>query len=94
MTPENVRFHAAGHLAAAVALTHAGNVEGARTLYRIVRTYLDAPNVDNPPQFRATVDRAISDPASETASIVRLEALFCDPHNTALENANMRGGKG
>ena len=94
MTPENVRYHAAGHLAAAVALAHAGNIDGSRTVLRVVRAYLDAPNVDNPPQFRDSLDKAIADPAAEAANIARLEELFCDAANTNLENAGIRMGKG
>lgn len=94
MTPENLRFHAAGHLAAAVALVQAKNIDGARTLLKIVRQFLDAPIVDNPPQFRETVDEAIADPLARVAEITRLEALFCDPINTELEKAGIRFGKG
>jgi len=94
MTPENLRFHAAGHLAAGVALAQAGNIDGARTVYRIVRAVLDMPNIDNPPAFRESLDRAIEDPAGLIPEITELEAMFCSPTNTALENAGLRMGKG
>lgn len=94
MTPENVRFHAAGHIAAAVALVQSGNIDGARTVCRIVRQYLDAPRVDNPPAFRETLDKAIEDPGAEIRNLAQLEEMFCDQDNARLEGAGIRIGKG
>jgi hypothetical protein len=94
MTPENVRFHAAGHLAAAVALVQSGNIDGAKTLCRIVRQYLDSPRVDNPPAFRETLDKAIADPGGEVSNIARLEEMFCHQDNARFEGAGLRFGKG
>jgi hypothetical protein len=92
MTPENLRWHAAGHLAAAVSLIDVGNTDGARTVLGVVKAFLEAPGVDNPPAFRETVARAIADPANEKDNIAALEALFCSPHNAPLDG--MRMGKG
>jgi hypothetical protein len=94
LTGEQIRFHAAGHLAAAHALAAAGQVEGAKTVLHIIRQFLEAPNVDNPPQFRETIARAIADPVAEMANIASLEAMFCGPENTTLERAGIRMGKG
>lgn len=93
MTPENLRFHAAGHLAAAIAVAK-DHPEAAAAILRIVKAFLEAPGVDNPPQFRESVDQAIADPAANMAVLARLEAMFCDPANTALEQGGIRMGKG
>lgn len=91
MNPENVRHHAAGHLASAAAVS-IDHPEAARAILRIVKAFLEAPNVDNPPSFRDTIDRAIADPAAERANIISLEAMFCSPHNAAFDGIRM--GKG
>lgn len=90
MTPENLRYHAAGHLAGAVALIDGGELNGARVLLRTVKQYVDAPQVDAPPQLKEKLRQAAMDPERNRAGIVLLEQWFVDPFNTTIEKS---GGK-
>ncbi len=93
-TAENIRFHAAGHLAAAHSLAKAGHVEAARHVLRIVRQYMESPRVESPPALRASIDAAIIDPVGTADEIAAVEGLFCHPANTALEGAGIHLGRG
>lgn len=90
MTPENIRFHAAGHLAAAHDLAKAGHNDAAAYVLRMVGAYMDEYNVDCPPPMRASIDDYALNPAAHLSDIEALEALFVHPANTALENAGIR----
>lgn len=85
MTPENVRFHAAGHLAAAVALVQSGNAEGARTVCKVVRDYVNAPQVNAPQQVRDMAERLAEGPTEIELGI--LERILVDPLNTTIERS-------
>ena len=85
MTPENVRYHAAGHLAAAVALVQSGNIDGARVVSRIVRAYIYDDKVNAPPQVRAMADQVCDNPTEIELGI--LERIVCDPLNTTIERS-------
>lgn len=85
MTPENVRFHAAGHLAAGVALVQAGNIDGARTVCRVVHAYVTDPKVSAPDALRVLVARMCDEPTEIELGI--LERMFVDPLNTQIERS-------
>ena len=91
---ENIRFHAAGHLAAACLLASSGHIESARHILRVVAEYMAQPNVDSPPQLRASLAEYIKDPAANIDNIKAFEALFTGDENTHLERGNIRMGKG
>ena len=46
-SPENIRYHAAGHLAAAHALASAGHIESAKHVLGIVKQYFASPRVQS-----------------------------------------------
>lgn len=47
--PENLRYHAAGHISAA------------KDVVQTIQTFTDADNVDNPPQVSEMLERIITD---------------------------------
>jgi hypothetical protein len=85
MTPENVRFHAAGHVAAAVALVQSGNIDGAKTVCRVVRSYVYDAKVSAPEQVRAMADQVCDAPTEIELGI--LERVLVDPLNTTIERS-------
>lgn len=85
MTPENVRFHAAGHLAAAALLAQE-HPNAAAVILRDVARYVDHPTVAAPPQLKEKLSQAAGDPRSHVQDIAILEAWFVDPFNTVIEN--------
>lgn len=85
MTPENVRFHAAGHLAAAVALVQSGNIDGARTVCRIVSSYVHDEKVNAPNQVREMAARLAEAPSEIELGI--LERVLVDPLNATIERS-------
>lgn len=93
-SPENMRFHAAGHLAAAHALVTTGEINGARYVLGIVKQYVNEPNVQTPPAMRLKLQNCIMDPFFHKDEIAQLEAWFVDPFNTVIENSGKRLGNG
>lgn len=92
ISAENIRFHAAGHIAAAYSLAASGHVESARHILKIVREYLDSPRVESPQSVKDVMDAAILDPLGRVKDLIALEELFCDQFNTTIEKSN--GGFG
>lgn len=90
MTPEQVRFHAAGHLAAAHDLAAAGYAEAARYTLGIVSDYMNRERVDCPPPMLLSLKEYAAAPAANLANIKALEDLFTHPANTLLEQAGIR----
>ncbi len=90
MTPENIRFHAAGHLAAAYELAKGGYAESAGFVLRVVASYMHEYNVDCPPPMLASILDYAKNPAAHLNDIEAMEALFTHPANTALEQAGIR----
>ena len=86
MTPENLRHHAAGHLAAAHALALA-HPEAAREVLMIVEQFVHSPSVSSPPQLKEKLSHAIEDPGARKGDIQILESWFVDPLNTVIEKA-------
>ena len=84
MTSENLRYHAAGHLAAAALIAH-DHPNAAAAILRDVGRFADHPNVAAPPQLREKIAAAAGDPRSHGTDIVLLEAWFVDPLNTVIE---------
>jgi hypothetical protein len=93
MTPENLRFHAAGHLAAVVAIAKE-HPKAAKDILRVVQKFLELSSVDNPPKYRETITKALMNPAGELHNIIDMEAQFCGNENTKFEQAGIRMGKG
>lgn len=87
-SPENIRFHAAGHLAAALLLVNAGNVEGAKTVLQSIGEYVNHTKVDAPPALKEKVAEVMASP--NAADLILLEQWFVDPLNTKIEKS---GGK-
>ncbi len=86
MTSENIRYHAAGHLAAA-ALLAADHPDAAATVLREVGRFAEHPNVNAPPQLKDKIAAAAGDPRAHRQDIALLEAWFVDPFNTAIERS-------
>ena len=86
MTPENVRYHAAGHLAAAamVAQTYP---KAAQMILDDVLKYVNHPMVNAPPQVKEKVEACASVPATHVKDIILLETWFVDPLNTTIEKS-------
>ena len=85
LTPRDIRFHAAGHLAAAVLLVKASNEEGARVVLWDVVKYINSPKVDGPPKLKELALDCADAPTLMVDGIKHLEKWFCDPFNTAIE---------
>lgn len=92
MTPEQVRFHAAGHLAAAYELAAIGHAESATFLLQLIGKFMDVERVDCPPPLRFSIDEYARDPRANTANIKALEELFTHPANTMIETFGVRLG--
>lgn len=86
MTPENLRYHAAGHLAAA-ALLAPDHPNAAAAILRDVQRFAEHPRVNAPPQLGEKIALAAGDPMRHVADIVLLEAWFVDPFNTVIETS-------
>ncbi len=86
MTPENIRYHAAGHLAAAVLLAEKHPRAAAAILEEVMR-FATHPKVSAPPQLTAKILSAAGDPAASARDILLLEAWFVDPFNTVIEKS-------
>lgn len=82
-SPENVRFHAAGHLAAACILVETGRMEAARAVLNAVHAYVSAGKVDAPPRLKALVAANAEHPDADDLRL--LEGWFVHPANTELE---------
>lgn len=102
-TPEQMRFHAAGHIAAAalIAMSEAdvarpaADADDRMTAPRAsqilgeVLKYVDHPKVSAPPQLRDKLVACIADPCNNLMTMAQLERWFCDPMNTLLEQSGM-----
>lgn len=84
-TPENIRYHAAGHLAAAAALIGAGHTEAARVVLNIVQQYINSPTVKVPPAMHEKLNDSIA--RLGVADVVLLEDWFVHPFNTVIEKS-------
>lgn len=89
MTPENVRFHAAGHLAAAALLAQS-HPAAASVILGAVDQFVNHAKVDAPPQLKEKVLEAKGDPGGHTRDIELLEQWFVDPFNTTIEKSGGR----
>ena len=85
ITPENVRFHAAGHLAAALLLVQSGQANAAKTVLSMVQQYVNHEKVNAPPQLKEKVDFVVATPNSDDLQL--LEKWFVDPLNTEIEKS-------
>lgn len=100
-TPENVRFHAAGHIAAAalIVMVEADldlittgrplRAQCASKILKEVLDYVDDPKVSAPPQLRDKLVACIADPCNNLMTMTQLETWFCDPMNSVLEKGGM-----
>lgn len=88
-TPENIRYHAAGHLAAAALLAKAGELKASGILLTEVVSYLESRSVDCPSPLRMSLSEYAKSPATHMADILAIEALFVHPANTALEESGV-----
>lgn len=87
MTAEQIRFHAAGHLAAASLLVRVGKADAAGVLMGEIVKYVHDAKVDAPPQVKALVADCQAAPGVMLTGIDQLEQWFCDPLNTVIEQA-------
>lgn len=90
-SPENIRHHAAGHLAAAAMLA-VGHPKAARALLGVVAQYAARPTVSAPPAVAELLEQAAKDPAANVAVITQLEEWFVSPFNTTIENSGVKFG--
>ncbi len=88
ISAENIRFHAAGHIAAALLLVEAGHTTQAAKIMQTVSVFTTHPLVSAPPQVIEKVAHAALAPNAEDLRI--LEQWFVDPLNTLIEKS---GGK-
>lgn len=88
MKSENLRYHAAGHLAAAVLLLNTGQDDAAKTILGTVSAFANSPQVNAPPQLKNKILDNIANPKAD--DIALLEQWFVDPLNTTIEAS---GGK-
>lgn len=86
MTPENIRYHAAGHLAAAILLCLEHPAQ-ARVVLREVKNFTDHPLVSAPKQVKELLGQAYENPAGSSKELTMLEAWFVDPFNTVIEQS-------
>lgn len=82
---ENVRYHAAGHLALIHALIKANHIEAARCGLTIINQYVMHEKVNAPPQLKTKVEKALADPAAHLEDVALLEQWMVSPFNTAIE---------
>lgn len=85
MTPENIRFHAAGHVAAAMTLVQKNHVQAAKEVCGVVRAFVNDPLVNSPPQIKEMAQRVCDNPTEIELGI--LERVLVDPLNTTIENS-------
>lgn len=85
MNSENLRFHAAGHLAAAALLAANGNKAGAKSVLSVVQEFANHAKVKAPPQLKAKIATNIETP--DATDIALLEQWFVDPLNTVIERS-------
>ncbi len=90
MTPEQCRFHAAGHIAAAHDLAQAGHTAAASHILGIVLEYMAQRRVDCPPPLMASIEEYAARPGMHLADIKAVEELFTHPANTMLEQGGIR----
>lgn len=86
-TSENLRHHAAGHLAAASMLVAHGHEEAAKLVLQAVLEYVHHPLVSAPPQLVAKLAESTDAPIEHSIDIRLLEEWFCHPLNTVIENS-------
>ena len=86
MTPENLRHHAAGHIAAA-ALVSIYEPDAAARILREVLKFTDDPKVSAPPQLREKLAAAAADPNNNLMNLKVLEMWFVDPFNSVIEKS-------
>lgn len=89
MSPENLRHHAAGHLASAVVVART-HPEAAKLILGQVAQFVALPRVSAPPAVTDMLADAQADPAKHVEAVTQLEAWFVDPFNTVIEKS---GGK-
>lgn len=87
MTPENIRFHAAGHLAAAITIASA-HPRAAKEILDVVETFANHPLVSAPPQLKDKL--AAAKKSLDPQELTTLEAWFVDPFNTQIEASGAR----
>lgn len=85
MTSENLRFHAAGHIAAALVATEFGHAEAAKKIMQIVLAFASHTTVTAPPQMIAKIAACAEAPNSDDLRL--LEQWFVDPLNTVIERS-------
>ncbi len=83
-----MRYHAAGHLAAALLL--AQEPKAARIVLGVVKRFTELPTVSAPPAITEMLDAAIKDPSASSQEITTLEAWFVDPFNTVIEKSGAK----
>lgn len=86
MSTENVRFHAAGHIAAALVCVQGGHIEAAKKIMAVVTAFGLHPKVSAPPQLIEKLTDAARSPNAENLEL--LEQWFCDPLNTTIERSH------
>ena len=86
-TPENIRYHAAGHIAAASLLVENGQPTAAKLILKSVMQYATHPQVSAPPQLIGLLSDACEDPVANLISIHTLEEWFVHPLNTIIESS-------
>lgn len=86
-TAENIRHHAAGHLASAVLLVDAGQRDAAILIMRIMEAYVNHPLVAAPPAIKRLISDALVKPESQNLRL--LEEWFIHPLNTVIEESGM-----
>ncbi len=89
-TPENVRYHAAGHIAAAEAIAHMAP-EAAKVILAIVQAYVADAGVSAPPAVKQLLDQAHKSPGEARHEMRLLEEWFCHPLNTVIERTGIAG---
>lgn len=86
MTPENIRFHAAGHIASAHLLAKEGHADAAKKVMQTVLAFTTHALVQAPPQVVAKVAACAESPNSQDMEL--LEGWFVDPLNSIIEATN------
>lgn len=89
MTNENLRYHAAGHLAAAVLLA-SEHPNASRAVLRDVERFAGHEKVNAPPAVMELLGAAINNPAGAIKEMTMLETWFVDPMNTLIEKSGGR----
>lgn len=89
MTSENRRYHAAGHIAAAIYVA-SKQPEAARSILSVVEEWAKLPSVSAPPAVLELLGLAKADPAARSNEMILLETWFVDPFNTIIENSGAK----